>query len=85
MKTLKCFGQEISNINKVNQGHFQKLKREIKFENFKLKPLLIIEVEKGVWPMLKYSKRFRSLVALKQKHLALLSSEYSLHSTQVEN
>lgn len=60
------------------------MKKEIRGESATLIPLLIGEIEKGVWPMLKWSKRVRSLVALKQKYLALLSSKYNLRSTQVE-
>ena len=61
------------------------MKKEIKAKVKVIKPMLISEIKKGIWPMLKHSKKVRELVGLKQKYLGLLSSKYNLHSTQVES
>lgn len=83
-KASTCFGQGTGTSKRADLGHLQRLKKEIRLEERNLKPLLVSEVEKGIWPMLKYSTRVRNLVELKQKYLALLSSKYNLHSTRVE-
>nr|YP_010338942.1 putative reverse transcriptase protein [Erythrolobus coxiae]UNJ19014.1 putative reverse transcriptase protein [Erythrolobus coxiae] len=77
------FGQE-AGTNIINDlGGLHILKKEIECRAKNLKPQLISEIKKDIWPMLRYSKEVRSLVMLKQKYLALLSSKYNLHSTQV--
>ena len=83
-KVLTHSGQETSINKEINLRDLQKLKKEIKIESKALKPLLIDEIKKNIWPMLKYSKKIFKLVILRQKYLALLSSKYNLRSTQVE-
>ena len=83
-KTLKCRGQETGTLEESNLRELQLLKKEIRNECKDLIPLLVHEIKQGFWPMLKYNNRIRSLVKLKQKYLALLSSEYGLRSKHVE-
>lgn len=48
VKALTCFGQETGTAKEVNLGRLQQLKKEIRFEDTNLRPLLVSEVEKGV-------------------------------------
>lgn len=84
VKTLTCRGQETGALEKSNLRKLHNLKKEIRNKSKDLIPFLVYEIEKRCWPMLKYDKKVRLLVNLKQKYLALLSSEYGLHSKRVE-
>lgn len=84
VKALTCRGQETGDLERANLRELHNLKQEIRNEVKNLIPILVLEIKKGLWPMLKYNKRVCVLVTLKQKYLALLSSEYGLHSTRVE-
>jgi hypothetical protein len=84
-KALTHSRQETDTDEGINLRDLQKMKKEIKAESKLIKPMLVSEIKKGIWPMLKHSKRLRKLVMLKQKYLALLSSKYNLRSTQVES
>ena len=59
-------------------------KEEIKLRTRELRPLLVKEISKSRWPMLKYGKEVRFLAALKQKYLCYLSSVHGLRSKHVE-
>lgn len=78
-------GQDASTYKHINLRDLQNMKKEIRYESKLLKPMLVSEIKRNIWPMLKHSKQVRMLVMLKQKYLALLSSVYGLRSTQVEN
>ena len=83
MKTLTHSKQD-NRINEfINLRDLQHMKKEIEVEAKSLKPKLVKEIEKGSWPMLKYNMEVKTLVVQKQKYLSLLSSKYSLRSTQV--
>ena len=83
-KILTCRGQETGTVGRSNRRELHNLKKEIRNEAKNLIPILICEIKKKVWPMLKYNKRVRLLVKQKQKYLALLSRECGLHSKRVE-
>jgi hypothetical protein len=85
IKVLKHSGQETGIKQAVDLRDLHNLKKEIRAESNRLKPILVNEIKKDVWPMLKHSKRVQNLVMLKQRYLALLSSKYNLRSTQVES
>jgi len=78
-------GQDASTNEQANLRHLQNMKKEIRYESKLLKPMLVSEINRNIWPMLKHSKQIRMLVVWKQKYLALLSSVYGLRSTQVES
>lgn len=77
--------QETGTDKDINLRELQKMKKEIKAESKLITPMLIREIKKGSWPMLKHSKRVLKLIVWKQKYLTLLSSKYNLRSTQVES
>lgn len=78
-------GQDASTCKQINLRGLRNMKKEIRNESKLLKSMLVNEIKRNIWPMLKHSKRVRMLVMRKQKYLALLSSLYGLRSTQVES
>mmetsp|Transcript_11895 Transcript_11895/g.22892 ORF Transcript_11895/g.22892 Transcript_11895/m.22892 type:complete len:798 (-) Transcript_11895:108-2501(-) len=79
-----AIGQGVRIKHTTSQGGlYYLLKEEIRKESKRLSPLLVKNIEQGIWPMLKYNKDVYLLVKKRQKYLALLSNQYGLRSTNV--
>jgi retron-type reverse transcriptase len=66
-----------------NQGDLSFFKKEILSESDYLTPLLIKSIDKGIWPMLKFNKKIRTLVKKRQRYLSMLSNQYGFRSATV--
>ncbi len=82
MSTLD--GQETRCLQMENLRDLELLKKEILSKSKSLTPFIVTAIKKKTWPMLNYAGEISELVTLRQRYLALLSSEYGIRAKQVE-
>lgn len=55
-------GQDASAYEQINLRDLENMKKEIRYEFKLLNPMLVSEIKRNIWPMLKHSKQIRMLV-----------------------
>nr|AYR06606.1 hypothetical protein [Renouxia sp.] len=83
-EALYCSEQENGIKKKKNLRSLEAFKKEILFKFKKLKFLLLENIKKTTWPILKYKKNICILISLRKRYLVLLSKKYGPQSIQVE-